>query len=70
MEITVFILYSLWALYSGWNYVKAQGWCQGEGAGPMAGRIAASIGVGYFIGAWNIVKWAVMIGIRITDGFH
>lgn len=66
--VLIFILYSAWALYSGWKYVKQRGWCQGEGAGALVGRIAAAVGVGYVIGGWNIVKGVIWLGIHIAGG--
>lgn len=73
MEITTvfWIAYSVWAVYSGYKWINGRyEWLEQPELSNRICKVLAILGVGYFVGAWNIGKWVVMLAIRLTDGFR
>lgn len=67
----IFLIYSAWAVWSGFKWINGRyEWLEQPGIPNKICKALAALAAGYVVGAWTIVKWVVMIGIRITDGFR
>lgn len=71
MGALIFLVYSAWAVYSGYKMVNGRyAWLEQEGIVNVICKWLAIIGMGYILGVFYLLKWVVKIALRITDGFR
>lgn len=67
----VFIVYSAWAVYSGYKVINGKyEWLERENAVNKVCKGLAILGAGYVIGAFYFCKLIINLAIRVTDGFR
>ncbi len=67
----IFIIYSAWAIYSGYKFINGRyEWMERNETKSKVCKVLAILGAGYVIGAFYFCSLVIKLAIRITDGFR
>ena len=67
----IFLVYSAWAIYSGYKWINGRyEWLEQSELTTRICKGLAILGAGYIVGGWTIVKWVIMLSVRLVDGFR
>ena len=70
MNFLIFIIYSGWAVYSGYKIINGRyEWLERPEPINRVCKGLVILGVGYVIGAFYFCWLLIKVAIRITDGF-
>lgn len=65
---TILVVYTLWAIYSGWRFSEEKFPDFKGGVPQLIGKILLSLIIGYVIGTIKIIKWIFLIIAHMVSG--
>lgn len=69
--LLIFIVYSAWALFSGYRVINGRyEWLKQKETKNIVYKILAVLGTGYVIGAFYIMYLVIRVASKVADGFH